>query len=467
LSERIDQYLPQDRMPTAIDRFLRSRAFLIAIVALLVVTPLLLIPVVYLLREPLMQLLVSQFWFSVIMIAVSLFVILQMCPVCILAERKLSAWVQDRMGPNRVGYWGVLQPLADGIKFILKEDITPANVDKPVFILAPAMAMTIAMVGFAVIPWAGVIQWPWAEPGHLVTTQVASIDVGLLYMVAFGSMGVYGVVLAGWASNNKYSFYGGMRAAAQMLSYEVPLGLGILIVLLVAGTLRLEDIVNQQATAGVWNVFLHPIAFLIVLITAFAETNRAPFDLAECEQELIAGFHTEYSSMKFAMFFLGEYTHMMISSALIIALFLGGWAPLPFLSFYSESAPGVIEATWWNTGWMAALIKFGVYWGKISAFIAFFMLIRWTLPRFRFDQLMRLAWKGLVPMGVALVIATGVLVALGLNRNLIASLAVNAIVLAVALWIASRGTTPITGRQDNLPEVDVVGSRLKGMAGAR
>ncbi len=402
----------------------------------------------------------NQFWFSLIMMLVALGAIVgAAAPLCILAERKLSAYIQDRVGPNRVGPFGLLQPLADGLKFILKEDIIPANVDKPIYVLAPALAMFIALLGFAVIPWADQIEWPWTGPDGqpvVVHTQVASLDIGFLYMLAVGSLSVYGVVLAGWASNNKYAFYGGMRATAQMLSYEVPLGLGLMCTLLIAGNLRLESIVDQQAATGIWNLFIHPVPFLLVLISAFAETNRTPFDLSEAEQELVGGYHTEYSAMKFAMFFLAEYSHMLINSALMVAMFCGGWAILPFV-------PGLLADThtWW-----AALIKFGVYWAKISLFIGFYMLIRWTVPRFRFDQLMRLAWKGLVPMGIATLIGTAVLVACGwridARAGLLGNIAPAAIALALnvgifagSIWFARASRAPVTGRQENLPEVQV------------
>jgi NADH-quinone oxidoreductase subunit H len=233
-----------------------------------------------------------------------------------------------------------------------------------------------------------------------------------------------------------------MRAAAQMISYEVPMGLALIVILLVAGSLRPEVIVDQQAESGVWNAFMHPLAFFLIVVVAFAETNRTPFDLAECEQELVGGFHTEYSSMKFAMFFLGEYAHMVTGSALIVALFLGGW--------HFWGLPGVENNAWW-----AALIKFCVFWAKIIAFIGFYMMIRWTIPRFRFDQLMKLAWKGMIPMGMGLVVATGVLTALGWQDKFLPSIVSDAIVLAITLWLASRSKAPVTGRQDNLPEIEV------------
>lgn len=297
------------------------------------------------------------------------------------------------------------------------------------------------MLGFAIIPWAGEVEWPWA-PGVRVSTQVASLNIGILYVLAIGSVGVYGIVLAGYASNNKYSFFGGMRAAAQMISYELPLGLAILCLLLTAGTLRLEEIVGQQARSGIWYVFMHPLPFLLVLVSSFAEANRTPFDLAEAEQELVGGFHTEYSSMKFAMFFLGEYVHLVTASAIMVALFFGGWAPLPFTSWLADS-----------TAWWAMLIKFGVYLGKVALFIGFFMVIRWTIPRFRFDQLMRLCWLSLVPVGIGLLAAIAILVALGLHREWWATLGVNVLALLIMLWYAGRSKAPITGRQGDLPPV--------------
>lgn len=454
-SNRIDEYAPNDRTPSPVDRFLRSRTLLVVLV-LAALAP---IPAGVgawmLFRETIQEILASQFWVSIIMIGVSLFIILHLCAACILAERKVSAWIQDRLGPNRVGYWGILQPIADGIKFILKEDYTPRGADRPLFILAPALAMGLALLSFAVIPWAGRIHWPWMDPGQTVTTQVVSLDVGLLFVLAVGSLAVYGVVLAGWASNSKYAFYGGMRASAQMLSYEVPMGLSLMVLLLLAGTLRPELMVDQQAQSGIWNIFLHPIAFVLLLTTALAECNRAPFDLAECEQELVAGFHTEYSAMKFAMFFLGEYAHMITAAALITVLFLGGSDPLPFVGWLAES-----------THPLAALVKFHVIWAKICLVVLLFMIIRWTIPRFRFDQLMRLAWQALVPMGIALVVAQGLLSAFGivtdpqagLARNLgvmAIYLVVNGLLLAAALWVNGRSRRPITGRQEHLPEVDV------------
>lgn len=387
--------------------------------------------------------LANQFTFSILMAAIVLLgPLINGCAVCILAERKLSGYIQDRKGPNRVGPWGLLQPLADGIKFILKEDYTPGHVDRPTFILAPAIAFITALLGFVIVPWAGEIHWPWMEPGQTVSTQAASLDVGFLYVLAVGSLAVYGVVLAGWSSNNKYAFYGGMRATAQMLSYEVPLGLALLAILLIGGSLRLEVLVAEQASTGLWWVAFQPIAFIMVLIASLAEANRAPFDLAECEQELIAGFHVEYGSMKFAMFPLGEYAHMMTSAAIMTAVFFGGW------HVWGLTDPA-------DTTLFGALLKFTVFWAKIAAFIGLFMLIRWTVPRFRYDQLMRVAWKSMVPMGLGLVIGNGLLVYMGWHKLLAANLAVNAAVFVLAVIVSAMAKAPVTGRQVYMPAVQV------------
>jgi NADH-quinone oxidoreductase subunit H len=451
---KIYNFSRDDQTPTVIDRLLRSPVvFFGAGFVLTVVAVAVLVAIWFLADDLIKRLLAAQLGFSIVMMLVSLGLILSMTAVCILAERKIAAFIQDRKGPNRVGFWGFIQPMADGLKFLLKEDIVPQNVDRGIFNLAPCITFVIAFVGFAIIPWAGLIHWPWMPAGTTVTTQVASLDVGLLYLLAVGSIGVYGIVLAGWASNNKYSLYGGLRSAAQLISYEIPLGLGLIVILLVAGSLRPEVIVDQQAESGIWNVFLHPLLFVLLLTTGIAETNRTPFDLPECEQELVGGFHTEYSSMKFAMFFLAEYAHVVTGSALLVALFLGGWH-LWFL-------PNVDDTAWW-----AGLIKFAVYWAKILLMIAFFMLVRWTLPRFRFDQLMRLAWKGLIPLGLGLVVVQGVLAALNWHIDPNASVGrnigvmviywiANAVVLGVTLWVAGRSKQPVTGRQDNLPHIDV------------
>lgn len=400
--------------------------------------------------------LTSQFAVSVIL-ALALFGGMQgAVAYCIYFERKISAWIQDRYGPNRVGPLGLLQPLADGGKFLFKEDVIPGHVDKALFVLAPAVIFIVAFIGFAVIPWGGQL----SLGGKTLNIQVANPDIGLLYVLGVGSMGVYGVVFGGWASNNKYSFYGAIRAAAQMLSYEIPLGLCVLVVVLTVGSVRLEQILLAQTGYwhGIipqWNVFLHPLAFLILFITALAEANRAPFDLAECEQELVGGYHTEYGALKFGMFFLAEYAHMITASAFISVLFLGGWH-FPLIPWTQPDA----------NQWYAVVAKLLVLSGKISFFIFIMMWIRWALPRFRFDQLMRMAWKGLIPITLGLVVWVIFLVYINQHRSFIWCVGGNVAVIVISMVVASLSGTPATGRQRNLPSVEVE-TNLRGAFGAR
>lgn len=389
----------------------------------------------------------SQFGFSLLLALVVFGAIQGAVAYCILLERKIAAWTQDRYGPNRAGKWGILQPFADGLKFVFKEDYIPGHVDKVLFVLAPGLVFLIAGIAFLVIPWGGrldVATLPWLgdsyKPGERVLdVQVVSLNVGLLYILAVMSLSVYGVVLGGWSSNNKYSFYGAMRACAQMLAYEIPMGLTILIVALTMGSVRLEEIVVEQASSGVWNIVRHPVAALILFITALAEANRAPFDLAEAEQELVGGYHTEYGALKFGLFFLAEYASMITTSALIVVLFFGGWH-LWFLSILTPEA----------TSASAVLAKLLVFAGKVALMIFLYMWIRWSLPRFRFDQLMRLAWKSLVPLSLGLFASAVVLLYFGWHRSIPACLAANAAVLVGALLVAARSRRPITGRQENL-----------------
>ena len=385
--------------------------------------------------------------FPIVLMVVLIAIFMTLVAYSTFYERKVAAWIQDRYGPNRAGPKGLLQPVADGIKFFIKEDFLPDHADKALFILAPALAFTIALLGIAIIPWGGTLEWFGSGP---IPVQVASIDIGLVYLLAVGAMSVYGVALGAWASNNKYSFYGGMRAVAQTLSYEVPLGLAILVAVLACGHLRLEDIVAAQV-ATTWNVFFHPVAFLLMFVCALAETNRLPFDLVECEQELVGGFHTEYSSMKFALFFLGEYGHMIVSSAFMVALFFGGWQPVPWVDWLAQS-----------NAWWAALLRMGVYLTKVVVFIFVFMWIRWTLPRFRFDQLLSLAWKALVPMGLALVAWAGVLAWSGESgwmkfgpTSIWAPL--GELLLLWVGMVAVKVSSRLTGRQANMPLVTVAG----------
>lgn len=306
-------------------------------------------------------------------------------------ERKVSAWMQDRVGPNRVGYAGLLQPIADALKFIFKEDAIPGHVDKVLFVLAPAMTVIPALLALAVIPFAPPVQ----VMGETVQMVIADLDTGILFVFAVSSLGVFGVTFAGWASNSKYPLLGGVRSAAQMISYEICLGLSVVGIFMMAETLRLTDIVNLQVD-GTWNIFTQPIGALVFIIAAFAETNRLPFDLPEAETELVAGYHTEYGSMKFAMFFAGEYAAMFGFSALVAVLFLGGW-DVPFMSSETFAALG-------NWGAFIGLLSFLF---KVLCFLFFYVWVRWTIPRFRFDQLMHLGWKVLLPLALANIVITG------------------------------------------------------------
>ena len=316
----------------------------------------------------------------------------------ILVERKIAAYAQDRVGPNRAGRefgvpFALLQPLADGAKLLLKEDVIPRYVNKPLYILAPVIAIIAAMIGFAVVPFGPVV-----PDENAIQFQIApGVNVGIVYVFAVGSLGVYGVILAGWASNNKYSFLGGLRSSAQLISYEIPLGMSILGMVLLSRSLDLNDIVNWQDRNHVWGVLVQPIGFLIFLVSAFAETNRLPFDLPESEQELVGGFHTEYSAMKFGMFFLGEYLHVITVSYLTVILFFGGW-DVPFLLSHEQTGP------FWS------LVKVFVMMAKVGLMIVFMMWVRWTLPRFRYDQLMDLAWKSLIPLSLINLVATAAVV---------------------------------------------------------
>jgi NADH-quinone oxidoreductase subunit H len=316
-----------------------------------------------------------------------------------LMERKVSAWMQDRLGPNRVGPGGLLQPAADGLKNILKEETYPAHASRLFFVLAPMLAIGPALITLAVVPLAAPLPTPWG----LVDMIIADLPIGILYILAITSLGVYGIVMAGWSSNNKYSFLGAMRAGAQMVSYEVSLGLSLIPVFMIAGNVTLTHIVwVQQAELKWWLAFPLGLSFMMFVISAFAETNRLPFDVAEAESELVTGYHTEYSSMKFSMFFIAEYANMVTASALMATLFLGGW-DVPFFTFDNMRviAPGVVEGAepaWWKT-----LLTLGMFGAKTFFFIFLFMWVRWTVPRFRYDQIMHLGWKVLLPTALAYV----------------------------------------------------------------
>ena len=339
--------------------------------------------------------------FTVLMLAVA---------YATLAERRVSAWIQDRHGPNRVGPFGLLQPIADGLKSILKEETVPATASRFFFVIAPMLVLAPALVTFAVIPFAA----PLPTPAGVVDMIVADVPIGILYVLAFSSLAVYGVVLGGWASNNKYAFLGALRASAQMVSYEVALGLSLIAVLMMAGNVTLTEIVWQQQQLGMWFAFPLSLAFILFVISAFAETNRLPFDMAEAESELITGYHTEYSAMKFSAFMIGEFGHMVTASALMATLFLGGW-----------DLPGTWDDAFWYDGQLIkgfaddgtvllaspalwkTLATFAGFAAKTGFFLLLFIWVRWTLPRFRYDQVMALGWKVMLPTALAYVMLIG------------------------------------------------------------
>lgn len=311
-----------------------------------------------------------------------------------LAERKIAAWLQDRVGPNRAGKGGILQPLADGLKLFSKEEFLPNTPNKFLFVVGPAISMSVALMTSAVIPWGDKLQLF----GRDIILQATDIDVAILYVFGVLSVGVYGIMIGGWASNNKFSLMSAMRAASQMISYEVAMGLAIIALLMMEGTLSLREISANQAGMN-WNIFYQPVGFIIFLVCSFAETNRTPFDLAECEAELIGGYHTEYSSMRMGFYLFAEYAAMFISSTLLAVLYLGGY-----------NYPGM---EWALENWgvnPANIIGIVVLFAKICMFIFFFMWVRWTIPRFRYDQLMRLGWQMLIPLAIANIVVTALVI---------------------------------------------------------
>ena len=408
----------------------------------------------------------TTFWVTLLLIAVVMAAIQGICAYLILAERKISAWAQDRVGPNRVGRefglpFGLLQPIADGIKFLIKEQVIPGGVDKLFYLAAPCIAIATALMAIAVVPFGATTPapalidyrtemhtpaWPAtvAEQQAILAADKAQaektggktfpeklaeynsqtqfviaphLDIGVVYVLAVGSLGAYAIVLAGWSSNNKYSMLGSLRSSAQLISYEIPMGMSVLGVMIASGSLNAERIVQYQVEHG-WNVLFQPLAAVLFVTSIFAECNRVPFDLPEAEQELVGGYHTEYSGMKFALFFLGEYTHMVTTSFLAVALFFGGWH-LPWLTGPEMG------------GWGDLALKVGVYALKMVLFIIFYMFIRWTIPRFRFDQLMGLAWKVMIPLALASVLAVIYVKHFGLSPWLL---------LAASLAIVLAGT---------------------------
>jgi NADH-quinone oxidoreductase subunit H len=355
-----------------------------------------------------------------------------------LAERKISAWIQDRHGPNRVGK-GWLQPAADGLKNIMKEETMPAGVNKPLFVLAPIMAFIPALTAWCVIPFGAPFPTRWGR----IDMVVADLPIGFLFILALTSLSVYGIVIAGWSSNNKYALLGGLRSSAQMVSYEISMGMATIPVLLLAGNVSLNTIIEQQAWGG-WNVINLTIAFFIFMVAAFAETNRLPFDLPEAESELIAGYHTEYSAMKFSLFFISEYASMVTASALMATLFFGGW-DVPFTS-RDNIGP--------YSGWLT-LLSVGIFLLKILFFLFLFMWIRWTLPRFRYDQLMSLGWKFMLPLALVYIVLIAA-VMLGLSAadiqpgmmyaTILGSINVAIVIILFAILDRGRLISPAYGR---------------------
>ncbi len=307
-------------------------------------------------------------------------------------ERKVAAWFQDRIGPDRAGPFGILQPLADGVKMFMKEDFIPSNSDKWLFILGPGISMFTSLITSAIIPWGEDL----TIFGSSVALQVADFNIGILFIMGVLSVGIYGIMIGGWASNNKYSLFGAIRASSQMISYELAMGVSVITIVMMTGSLSLRDIVQDQHGMN-WNIFYQPVCFIVFFVCALAETNRAPFDLPECESELIGGYHTEYSSMKLGFFLFAEYVSMFISSAIIAILFFGGYN-FPGMDYFSGNTLAILSVI--------------AFFTKIFFFIFVFMWIRWTLPRFRFDQLMHLGWKSLIPIALINLLITGLVIAL-------------------------------------------------------
>jgi NADH-quinone oxidoreductase subunit H len=379
-----------------------------------------------------------------------------------LAERRVSAWIQDRRGPNRVGPHGLGQPIADGLKNIMKEETLPPYVNKALFFLAPILSFTPAMLAWAVIPFGA----SWASKWGRIDMVFADLPIGFLFVLAITSLGVYGIVLAGWSSNNKYALLGGLRSSAQMVSYEISMGLSLIPVLLLTGNVTLSQVVNSQATLHLWNALSLGVACFIFITAAFAETNRLPFDLPEAESELITGYHTEYSAMKFSLFFIAEYANMMTASAMIATLFFGGW-DVPFTQADNVAA----------VSFPLVLLSMLIFALKCAFFLFLFIWIRWTLPRFRYDQLMALGWKVFLPVALAyIVIIASLILALdiaGIERGFVYGLilfGVNAVLLVGLFFILDRGrivspsSAPLVGaRLAQIRELAAERARLSAM----
>jgi len=348
-------------------------------------------------------------------------VMLQVVPIMVWIERRGSALMQNRLGPNRVGPLGLLQSLADVVKFLFKEDFVPKHVNKFYYLLAPAILLIPAFMTFAVVPFGGSIQ----IGDRLVHLQIADLNVGIIYILSIASLGVYGIIMAGWSSNNKYSLLGSLRSSAQMISYELPLGLSLVGVLMVFESVNLREIAAAQATPWLfglpkWGIFVQPVGFLIFMTASFAETNRLPFDLPEGESEIVAGYHLEYGSMKFALFFMAEYMNMVTASALMSTLYFGGYQMLPGMSYLVGPLASFIGSFDFSflslvtpTDCARVLLEVASFTAKVGFFMWFFVWVRWTLPRFRFDQLMDIGWKVLLPLSLANVAVSALLIYFG------------------------------------------------------
>jgi NADH-quinone oxidoreductase subunit H len=420
-----------------------------------------------------------QLIISVVVIVIVIHMLLGLAGLSTYAERKVSAYIQDRIGPNRVGLdlglpalaflkglCGIGQFLADGLKFILKEDYTPRGVDKTLFSLAACIVIVPALIAFAVIPWGGSITLPEVHPlgftihRETVVIAGANLSVGIVYLLAVASLSIYAVALGGWASNNKYAFLGGLRASAQMISYEIPMGLSILTVLLMTGSLMPEKIVGYQMAHG-WLIGALPVVGVVFYVCALAEGNRTPFDNAECEQELVGGYHTEYSAMRMALFLLSEYIHLVTASAFFSLLFLGGYhLPLTWVGATANhwlSPDFHSDSMLWSI--VAVLAKFGVFLVKTVAMVFLAMLVRWTIPRLKFNQVMGIAWNGVIPLSIVLVVVAAIMIHFDYT-GIEWMLPMNIVVGAIFLFLA-----PASTRSTENKRLRIAGSRFYPLAG--
>jgi NADH-quinone oxidoreductase subunit H len=355
---------------------------------------------------------------TAVKLVLMLAILMHIAPVMAWVERRGSAWMQNRTGPNRIGPFGLLQSLCDAIKFLFKEDLVPAHVDRFYYLLAPIVSLIPSFMTFAVIPFASQIQ----IGDQVIKFQVADLNVGVLYILSIASLGVYGIIMAGWASNNKYALLGSLRSSSQMISYELSMGLALVGVLMVYSSVSLGDIAAAQGQAlwhigsleiPKWGILVQPVGFLIFLTAAFAETNRLPFDLPEGESEIVAGYHLEYGSMKFAVFMMAEYVNMFTASGLLATLYFGGWQMLPGMPWLHGLLAHALDLSTMGSEVLRVAFEAGSFAAKVIFFMWFFVWVRWTLPRFRYDQLMDLGWRVMLPLSLLNVLATGVMIYLG------------------------------------------------------